>query len=55
MQVGDVVVAVNGQACYSHVHTCRLIGESYNPIELIVWRPRGAPLTGRDEEPVELS
>ena len=43
LRVGDIVVAVNGQACFSHMHACRLMGESANPVELIVWSPPTTP------------
>jgi len=62
LRVGDVIVAVGGQACYSHFHTCRLLGRAPSPIELIVWHPLGvhfakprASPTAHDDDPPELS
>ena len=43
LRVGDVIVAVGGKACYSHMHTSRLLGASSNPLELLVWQPSYRP------------
>ena len=39
LRPGDVILAVNNDACLSHVHCCRLLSESYSPIEVVVWQP----------------
>ena len=44
--------------CYSHVHCCRLLSESLNPIEIIVWRDakrNGPRVVGTDDELLEIS
>jgi len=43
LRVNDIIVAVNGVACLSHMHTCQLLRDSFDPIEVIAWSPRGLP------------